>query len=110
MRPPVLPAFGVDQYEQLAMIHCMAQIQQTTMGAHHESLATFAKLPTLMAAPEGLQAQLVKNALAPTTGRAVTLRLWAMMRGGEKASMALSDRYCENAGQTFLRRGQLVRA
>ena len=59
-------SLGIDQYEHLAVVDFVAEIQETTMGANHESLASLAKLPTLMAAPEGLQTHLVKDALAPT--------------------------------------------
>lgn len=56
--------FGIHQYQHLPVVHFMPQVQQPAMRANHQSFAHLAKLPPLMAAPQGLQPHLVEHALA----------------------------------------------
>ncbi len=56
--------FRVHQHQHFSVINLVAEVQEPAMSAYHQRFANFAKLPAIMAAAQGLQAHLVKHALA----------------------------------------------
>ena len=54
----------MNQHQHLAIIHFIAQHQQSAMRVHHLRFAHFAKFPAIVAAPNSLQPHPVKDALA----------------------------------------------